>query len=230
MTSSLEMCETCKWLQGIACSHPDLDTMPYEKGCSFWEAIESPGKLTAEEIRRGILSKSMSRDQRAQFEVACKENEARRKAGRRITQISSHQGGVWALCDDGTLWLGSYQRKEWEEMPPIPLACDVPEVPEPKAPERRILLVTHKKNDERVRKSGDKVTLIKPADLDRLTRGCEFDHVIFDEGIRYHDVAEHLYMILLRMRNGTLESSKDFFAKSGFLSFSDVIKRSGEIS
>jgi hypothetical protein len=213
MTSSLEMCETCKWLAGIQCTHPELDKMPYEKGCSYWEATESPGKLTAEEIRRGILSKSMSRDQRAQFEVACKENEARRKAGRRIAQISSHQGGVWALCDDGTLWLGSYQRKEWEEMPPIPLACDVPEVPEPKAPERRILLVTHKKNDERVRKSGDKVTLIKPADLDRLTRGCEFDHVIFDDGIKYSDVEEHIDELAKRIGNATTERPAGFFRR-----------------
>jgi hypothetical protein len=103
------MCETCKWLAGIQCTHPDLDTMPYEKGCSYWEATESPGKLTAEEIRRGILSKPSTR-------IVPRD--------RRITQISSHQGGVWALCDDGTLWLGSYQRKEWDEMPPIPLACE----------------------------------------------------------------------------------------------------------
>jgi hypothetical protein len=37
-------CETCKHLKGIACAHPELDTMPYEKGCSYWEAVEVKGK------------------------------------------------------------------------------------------------------------------------------------------------------------------------------------------
>jgi hypothetical protein len=186
--------------------------MPYEKGCSYWEAMQSSEKLTAEEIGRGIISKPSTR-------IVPRD--------RRITQITGNSDGLWALCDDGSLWL--LRIDCWTEMPPIPLACDEQEVPQ-KAPERRVLIITRKKNDERARMPGDKVTIIKPSDLDRLTRGCEFDHVIFDEGIRYHDVAEHLYMILLRMRNGTLESSKDFFVKSGFLSFSDVIKRSGEIS
>ena len=37
-------CETCKHLKGIACTHPELDTMPYEKGCSYWDAVEEKGK------------------------------------------------------------------------------------------------------------------------------------------------------------------------------------------
>lgn len=189
--------------------------------------MDSNPKLTAEEIKRGILSKSMSRDQRAQFEAACKEREerqkARRKAGRRIIQVGSHQDTMWALCKDGTLWL--WGRDHWRQACPIPLACNEQEEPEPepKAPERRVLIVTHKNNDERARLPGDKVTLVKPEHLDRL-RGCEFDHLIFDEGIRFGDVEEHIGTLLWRLRNGTLESQPDFFLNSGFLSFTDIIK------
>jgi hypothetical protein len=105
-------CETCKHLKGIACTHPELERMPYEKGCSYWEPMEKE-KLTAEEIKRGILSKPTK--QRIQ------------PVERKITQISANAGGVWALCDDGSLWFGN--KDGWREFEPIPLG--VREIEEP---------------------------------------------------------------------------------------------------
>jgi hypothetical protein len=119
MTANYEVCymaancETCRHLKGIACTHPDLATMPYEKGCSYWEPMEKE-KLTAEEIKRGILSKP------TKLRIQPVE--------RKITQISANAaGGVWALCDDGSLWFGN--KDGWREFEPIPLG--VRDVDEP---------------------------------------------------------------------------------------------------
>jgi hypothetical protein len=71
-------------------------------------------KLTADEIKRGILSKpTKPRIQPVE---------------RKITQISANAaGGVWALCDDGSLWFGA--KDGWREFEPIPLG--VRDVDEP---------------------------------------------------------------------------------------------------
>jgi hypothetical protein len=77
------------------------------------ETMEEKGKLTADEIKRGILSKpTKPRIQPVE---------------RKITQISANTGGVWALCDDGSLWFGA--KDGWREFEPIPLG--VREIEEP---------------------------------------------------------------------------------------------------
>ena len=51
---------------------------------------------------------------------------------RKIVQISAvpavlscHDGGIYALCDDGSLW--SCSSPEWQRLPDIPQEPDVPE-------------------------------------------------------------------------------------------------------
>lgn len=43
---------------------------------------------------------------------------------RKIVQIAADEGGLVALCDDGTLWLR--YKDEWSEIPPPPEPRGVP--------------------------------------------------------------------------------------------------------
>jgi hypothetical protein len=81
------------------------------------ETMEEKEKLTAEEIKRGILSKPTHHKTR--FDAIFEENKERWKEGRRIIQVGSHEGVLWVLCADGTLWFR--EKDHWLLMPRIPL-------------------------------------------------------------------------------------------------------------
>jgi hypothetical protein len=82
------------------------------------ETMEEKGKLTAEEIKRGIINKPMLPNE-TRFKAIFEENKARWQEARRIIQAGSHEGMMWALCKDGTLW--HWEKDHWLLMPPIPL-------------------------------------------------------------------------------------------------------------